>query len=230
MEKKTLRKLSSAKKAWSTCCKLPLTATSTRTTIKLPLSRGKKVYRKFPSEEPDADEDKEVIGEDAGSSKPHSGSLTRSSIKPRLLFPTAAQKAHRTKSDLEDEEAPTDIDDPDATETEHELPPMERTPVKATFSGLVPDTPPDTGHATRSATKKAAKDGLSAPAISPVKLDFNKPLRGKRVSPFDGWARTKPGTTVGKGTKRSADAVEEMDNDELLEEMSSKRVKANTAS
>lgn len=206
-------------------CKLPPVVNPTRMIINEASSRGKKVYRRFPSEEPNAVEEEDgAAAQDADLSNPPSRSLTRSSIKPRLLFPSAAQKADRSKSDLEDEEAPTDIDDPDATETEHEPLPEKRTPVKATFRGLAPDTPPDTGHATRSATKKAAKDGLSSPAISPVKLDFNKPLKGKKVSPFDGWARTKPGIAAAKGTKRGAEAVE--NGDVHLEGSSAKRAKA----
>ena len=208
-------------------CKLPSFAMSTKITTDTAPSRGKKVYRKFPSEEPKADEEQEdITADDADLSNTQSHSLTRSSIKPRLLFPTTTRKARRSKSDLEDEEAPTDVDDPDATETDHEPLPEKRTPIKATFRGLAPDTPPDTGHATRSATKKAAKDGLSSLAISPVKLDFNKSFKGKKVSPFDGWARTKPGPAAGKGTKRGVEAMEE---DEHLEETSSKRAKAAAA-
>ena len=193
------------------------------------------MYRKFPSEEPEADEGQDDVERPTIPSTPHARSLTRSSIKPRLLFPTTVQKASRSNSDLEDEEAPTDLDDSDATETEHEPLPEKRTPVKATFrGGLPPDTPPDTGHATRSATRKAAADRLTSSPISPVKLDLNTSLRGHKLSPFDSWARSKPtGNAAGKGTKRGVEAVEEDEDgndDERLEATSSKRAKATPAS
>ena len=95
-------------------------------------SRGKKVYRKFPKDDDDMDED----------TRP----LTRSSIKPRLLFPTPQQQREREATNISDEEATTEVedgqDDQDAEVT---------TPVKQTV--FSPATPPTTGHATRSSTK-----------------------------------------------------------------------------
>lgn len=74
------------------------------------------------------------------------------------------------------------------------------TPVKQTTFSTT--TPPTTGHATRSSTKRAALD--SSPLAAPEPVPYDR--RGKKVSPFDGWARTK--ATSGKGKKREAEAME----------------------
>ena len=79
------------------------------------------------------------------------------------------------------------------------------TPVKQT--SFMTTTPPTTGHATRSSTKKAALD--SSPLVAPEPMPYER--RGKKVSPFDGWARTKATKGDGgggKGKKREADAME----------------------
>ena len=140
-------------------------------------SRGKKVYRKFPDDDDDMDEE----------TRP----LTRSSIKPRLLFPTPQQQREREADNISDEEATTEVeeaqDDQDVEVT---------TPLKQTV--FSPATPPTTGHATRSATKKADD-------VEPV------PLPRKKISPFDGWARKKASTSPGgggKGRKRQAEIPE----------------------
>lgn len=92
----------------------------------------------------------------------------------------------------------------DETEIEEQV----VTPVKTTFA---PASPPDTGHATRSATKKAG------PSSSPLDtgLDGVVEIRKARRSPFDGWARRKAGVsataTVGKGRKRPGEAIEKGD-------------------
>lgn len=83
------------------------------------------------------------------------------------------------------------------------------TPVKTTVTA---DTPPATGHATRSATKKAE---LGGPSLQPD-VEGEVQVRKKRRSPFDGWARRKPGAsnnsaTAGKGTKRHGVAMEKGD-------------------
>ena len=82
------------------------------------LSRGKKTFRKF-----DDDADAESDGDDLGLLGSRSDlmdssldtrvrPLTRSSIKPRVLFPTARQRhSKEAHSGITDEEATTDIDD-----------------------------------------------------------------------------------------------------------------------
>ena len=80
------------------------------------------------------------------------------------------------------------------------------TPVNAlVFS---PPTPPTTGHATRAAMKKAVSD--SPPDLPDPVEAVPYERRGKKLSPFDGWARTKAGTSGGggKGKKREAETME----------------------
>lgn len=168
-------------------------------------SRGKKVYRKFPHDglEPDDTNKFGDIEREFSTMRP----LTRSSIKPRLLFPTKQQIQERTASTIDDEEAPTDIEDPQDHEmTDPEDEKQVFTPVKA--SGFSPTTPPTTGHATRAATKKAA---LVSPSDPPEPVEaFRYERREKKASPFDGWARMKFGTSGvgGKGKKREGEAME----------------------
>lgn len=122
---------------------------------------------------------------------------------------------------VDDEEAPTDIED----RQDHEMTDMEDekqaiTPVKA--SVFSPTTPPTTGHATRAATKKATLD--SPPdSLEPVEA-IRYGRQGKKVSPFDGWARTKAdtGEIGGKGRKREAEAMEKTE-----ELAGSKRLRGN---
>ena len=134
--------------------------------------------------------------------------MTRSSVKPRLLFPTPQQRAERDAAALEAEEAPTDVEDHTMTQPEEVV-----TPVKKTFT---PATPPTTGHATRSSTKKARHATLSPLDKNEADLELRTEKR-KKVSPFDGWARTKAGVGVsGKGRKRVADDMA-MDEGDFVE-------------
>ncbi|KAM0457273.1 hypothetical protein ACHAO4_003070 [Trichoderma viride] len=154
--------------------------------------RGKKFFRKF-SEFDDEVEDEELDSDvEAHFSKP----LTRSSIKPRLLFPTKAP-APKTKQMLEEEEAATDVEDAkDTTEAEEPSAPVE-TPVKAKEERAqtpeapkyAPASPPETRRTTRSTNKLAA-------APTPAK-------RAGKKSPFDSWLRTKESASR-SGTKRAA--------------------------
>lgn len=134
-----------------------------------------------------------------------------------MLFPTAAQRQERGATIDEDEEAITDIEDlppmPNDSEMTDLGPESEEeqavmTPVNHSFS--TPATPPTTGHATRSATKKAEL-GYSSP-IEPETVKAPEPIprrRGKKLSPFDGWQRIKAPTAVpSKGRKREGDALE----------------------
>ena len=145
---------------------------------------------------------------------PQSSHFTRSSIKPRLLFPNAQQQRERQ---LADEEATTDIeqaDDSEMTDVATDETEIEEqdgqvvTPVETTFT---PATPPETGHATRSATKKAATGN------SPLMTDTDGGVEIKkgRRSPFDGWARRKVGAsaslTAPKGKKRQGESIEKDD-------------------
>ncbi|KAM0255366.1 hypothetical protein ACHAQJ_005808 [Trichoderma viride] len=154
--------------------------------------RGKKFFRKF-SEFDDDEEDEELDSDvEAQFSRP----LTRSAIKPRLLFPAKAS-APKTKRMLEEEEAATDVEEAeDATEAEEPSAKVE-TPVKAKEeraqtpepAKFAPVSPPETRRTTRSTNK------LSASSV-PTK-------RAGKKSPFDSWLRTKEGANR-SGTKRAA--------------------------
>ena len=86
------------------------------------------------------------------------------------------------------------------------------TPVKTSFTRLV--TPPTTGYATRAAMKKALD---SSSPIGPEPVELSGPSLdklGKKLSPFDGWQRT-------KSTKKRGSEVLEKDKEE------NKRIKEN---
>lgn len=171
----------------------------------LVFSRGKKIYRKFPN---DGSEHNNTSNFGDTERDPFAtGPLTRSSIKPRLLFPPKKQLHERTDPSIDDEEAPTDIED----SRDHEMSDLEHgsqvtTPVKNSI--FSPTTPPTTGHATRAAIKKAVFESPSDPPEPVEAVPSEWP--GKKISPFDGWARTKAVTNGGgsKGKKRDGEAME----------------------
>jgi hypothetical protein len=119
--------------------------------------------------------------------------LTRSSIKPRLLFPTPQQvKAKEMRSQVtDDEEADTDIETPLTPTVDDEV----ATPKAPRFSAAMA-SPPTTGRATRSKDV----DMSSSPAGPNGDDEFvYRPRRGGNHSPFDGWKQTK---NVGEATKK----------------------------
>ncbi|KAL8995291.1 MAG: hypothetical protein Q9169_004935 [Polycauliona sp. 2 TL-2023] len=187
--------------------------------------RGKKMYRRF-TPDPDNPNQSSEETEIGGSTSPRLRPFTRSSVKPRLLFPTEKQRRER---ELAEEEALTEIEDDDPMGKKEKKP---ITPIKQSFAA--PATPPTTGHATRSATKIAAIHnganfpfGLSAPEVAIEGLPSSGERRPrKKTSPFDNWQRTKSGSSSsghGKGKKRG---VEQMDGAEV--EVESKRTKSTT--
>lgn len=129
--------------------------------------------------------------------------LTRSSIKPRLLFPTAEHtnaKKKRSSVTEDEEEAITDIEEahPIMSSDDHVA-----TPHAPKFA---PVTPPTTARATRS--KKVDLDaGLTSdddgPAPSPTHIDSGK---GAKVSPYNSWPRTKRQIAANK--KREGSSLE----------------------
>ncbi|KAL8716343.1 MAG: hypothetical protein Q9220_000248 [cf. Caloplaca sp. 1 TL-2023] len=161
--------------------------------------RGKKIFRRFTPDpdQPDLSSEETEI-EDP--SPPRLRPLTRASVKPRLLFPTEKQRQERQ---LAEEEALTDIEDPRHADTGKVV-----TPVKESFG---PATPPTTGHATRSTTRRAADQNgsspLDAPELNGKGVDEHRPR--KKTSPFDGWQRTKATSSGhGQGTKRGVEYLE----------------------
>ncbi|KAI9704238.1 MAG: hypothetical protein M1836_007099 [Candelina mexicana] len=172
--------------------------------------RGKKIFRKFD----DANDHKELA---SGSSTSVSRRpFTRSSIKPRILWPTEEQlKAREPKPVEVDEEALTDIEGftpkSPQEEADQTLDAPEAkdsrlvTPTKRTFT---PASPPTTGRTTRASKRKVAVD--SSPLGSePEDLTSRASKKIKPNSPFDGWQRTKPGAaTTRKGRKREGEVIE----------------------
>lgn len=143
------------------------------------------------------------------------GRTTRSSLKPRLLFPTPEQMAVRQKKAqvTDEEEAMTDLEDPTAIVNTQgkKLNDFAVTPKAVKISNVAPVSPPTTARSTRN--KKIDIDG-SSPSSEPAtpsrrttrssKMDIDSSanladpvtpspgrLRGDRVSPSDRWQRTK---------------------------------------
>ncbi|SLM37199.1 hypothetical protein LPUS_06929 [Lasallia pustulata] len=181
--------------------------------------RGKKIFRKFDDHREDEEADVNFFGSDEwhdseidGESSPPLRPFTRSSIKPRLLFPTEEQRrAREAQAKIAAEEAITDIEEHHlidsemtdlAGDTEEEV---AVTPVKPTF---ILASPPTSGRTTRAAAKKAALD--SSPLVpEPVELPNSVVQKVKKRSPFDMWQRTKVGAdAAGKGRKREGDVLE----------------------
>lgn len=126
--------------------------------------------------------------------------LTRSSIKPRLLFPSSREENRRSTVALAEEEGSTDVEDRSKRHHDSIV-----TPVKKSFE---PATPPTTGHATRSTTQKQRDDVVSSPGQDMPEAGNGVHTRKQKVSPFDGWARTKVGMGVIKSKKRDAETME----------------------
>ena len=121
--------------------------------------------------------------------------LTRSAIKPRLLFPS--KKSDEVEILHDDEEAPTDIEDHVIAklqdDEEQEIP---ETPAEMTS---LPDTPkaPRFAPASPPSTKRTTRHGAKVATESiPMKA-----AKAKKTSPFNQWARTKS-----HGSKRPAES------------------------
>ncbi|AEO64253.1 4eabcd31-1de0-474e-99f3-f853b6e64de4 [Thermothielavioides terrestris] len=162
--------------------------------------RGKKQFRKFSDAEQPASREGLVDGEGGLESVVESSSrrpFTRSSVKPRLLFPTAP--ADEAKNGNEDEEAATDIEDHVLADLEADQP--------GTPTDLVdeaPDTPKAPRHAPASpptTTRTTRFGGKRSTDSTPVK--DKKPAKR---SPFDSWRRVKSGAQS-TGHKRSGDEL-----------------------
>ena len=179
-------------------------------------SRGKKIYRKFESEE----EDEEIDPEDLGLLEYAEGSvdrnhltkpLTRKSVKPTRLF--QSERKMRTAEAEKEEEALTDIED--------QVPAAELTTSKT-------DTGSDQSLA--QPTEKVAQPPLKSDHLeSDSDASQKTTSRGskktsQKSSPFDTWKRLKrtnavaESSSVVKGKKRASG--------EDRDEEGSKRVKA----
>jgi hypothetical protein len=155
-------------------------------------SRGKKVFRKFGEEgsedEADAEDDELAQTVEPNLRRP----LTRSSVKPRLLFPTDEQtkaKEKRSQATEDEEEAITDIEEPHPMDVDEVV----ATPKPPKFAPVAPFTPPTTTRTTRSKDIEKETSLLTedeAMVSSPSHIDSGK---GARLSPYDGFQRKKHG-------------------------------------
>jgi hypothetical protein len=142
------------------------------------------------------------------------GPLTRSSLEPRLLFPTPEQMAVREKKPqvTDEEEVMTDLEDPFSTVVSTPAKHMNDFAVTPAAPKFAPVSPPTTARAMRSnkmdiddsvqasdpitptarATRSMRKMDIDSSAFSsnPITPSPSRPRRAK-VSPFDGWQRTK---------------------------------------
>ena len=124
--------------------------------------------------------------------------MTRSSIKPRLLFPPK----QRSQAALEDEEADTDIEadaekkpaDHHQNQVQYETPDVDPKVQTPAAPGYSPASPPDTRRATRARDKKFDED-------TPVRK-----ARGQ-TSPFDSWPRVKSRSDAGPSGKRAGSSL-----------------------
>ncbi|KYK55063.1 hypothetical protein DCS_07024 [Drechmeria coniospora] len=154
--------------------------------------RGKKFFRKF-SECEEAQAEGELDTSRIGVEPELTRPLTRSSVRPRLLFP--ARKPDETN---DDEEAVTDVEDDymsDAAAANPQTPKKtDSTPAKTPEAPrYAPVSPPDTRRTTRS-TNKLANAG------TPMKAS-------ERRSPFDAWPRTKGEHKTSSTPKRPGDGL-----------------------
>lgn len=206
---------------------------SANSELTISCSRGKKILRRFeePAGASSADEESDNPNEldirrkaGAASHRP----FTRSTVKPRLLWPSNSQRCEPEEDAAE--EALTDIELPvpapspkkhfdsntkapsSNVHEEEEL----VTPAKQRLRHM---TPPSTARPTRSIMKRDAE--ISEPhatsedeeEVQPIAPPVFVPqVRGKKPSPFDMWRRTKSGEeSAAKGTKREASPMERGD-------------------
>jgi hypothetical protein len=128
--------------------------------------------------------------------------LTRSSITPRLLFPTPDQvraKEKQSQATEDEEEAITDIEEPAPMYFDHHV----ATP-KAHFTPVAPATPPTTVRTTRSKkvdlnASAESDDEATVPSPTHAHIDSGT---GARLSPYDNWSRTKTQVTGRSSKKR----------------------------
>ncbi|KAH8160030.1 hypothetical protein CIB48_g8213 [Xylaria polymorpha] len=144
-----------------------------RTDGVLVVFRGKKIFRKF-SDGIDADsssqaENDEIADLEIDSQTPRRHRpMTRSSIKPRLLFPSEPKGKQASTSTAEDEEAVTDIEDNvfhhNGEDVEAEIP---ATPLRFTKGKIetpeaprfAPASPPSTGESYTAAPQGSKREG-----------------------------------------------------------------------
>ncbi|KAB8338792.1 hypothetical protein FH972_021737 [Carpinus fangiana] len=175
--------------------------------------RGKKVFRRFDASADDSmddlgEEDEMVNERDVrrtarGASQKR---FTRSTIKPRLLFPPKA-----SDPTMDEEEAATDIEDELAMATPQPEEPLDSTPRKQAYRLT---TPPTTVRKNR---RGAALTPDSSPIAAPAESYADElaqtesaPAQPAKRSPFDSWQRTKSHTRTVSG-KRNGESMEKQE-------------------
>lgn len=146
----------------------------------------------------------------------HIRPLTRSSIKPRVLFPSAHSKSGSAKlerTDVADEEVATDVEDlPAGKDSSADAASIDQADAKGRNELATPavkstaTTPASPGAATRSLRSRAKQEHVMESHDTPTPATAHK----KHNSPFSGWMRTKsaPAASASKSKKRDADPVD----------------------
>lgn len=205
----------------SILCKSFVDSTITNVTLTLS-SRGKKILRRFDESEDDSEtgiEPEDIVSQEAAIRRQAGISaqrpFTRSSLRPRLLFPSKEQERERQAVDVDEEEALTDIEVEDDAIAHPNLM-GSQTPKKQ--SGTSFKAAP--GHLTpqsRSVKKKSTRHlelqpveeeaETSLEALSPVTVV----KKTQKTSPFDSWPRTKPTASAraSQNKKRVGESQEE---------------------
>lgn len=184
-------------------------------------SRGKKIFRPFSSRSPDNTQPESAEIEQASLKRKAGASthrpITRSLVKPRLLWPSeeqVAEKEAREAARNKDEEADTDIEEEHAPLAVPQLAKDLITPAKKVSAQAAQImTPPSSHRATRSASKKLSFlsnfDTIpelhepatpASPAATPMP---QQKAPAKKYSPFESWQRTKP-TVAGVASSSSS--------------------------
>ncbi|KAL2868307.1 uncharacterized protein BJX67DRAFT_53384 [Aspergillus lucknowensis] len=180
--------------------------------------RGKKMFRKFSD---GAGSDVEDYDDDLGllASRPdlidpsllgNTRPLTRSSIKPRVLFPSPSGHTTQENQAVDaDEEAATDIEDHvlDEGDSAQDLGLAVDNGSQQRLATPPPNsvaTPPSPGTCGRSLRPRAKREGLEHGQTASVSEG-----KRKRISPFDGWLRKKqtPPVIGSKAKKRDAESA-----------------------
>jgi hypothetical protein len=132
------------------------------------------------------------------------GPLTRSSIKPRLLFPTSEQLAAKAQKSqiVHDEEAVTDIEDSKISTPIAQFDRPSSPPGAPKFSHL---SPPTTTQATHSTKKVGKGKKESARPLTPT-MSTDERSATESISPFDGWKRTRASASA-HSKKREGDMI-----------------------
>jgi hypothetical protein len=172
-------------------------------------SRGKKFLRRFDDEEGEDDDNMSDLEIRRRAGVSPNRRLTRSTIKPRILFPTEEQvRARNAAAEEADEEAVTDIEVPCPTTVKagangpatkstanHKNAPV--SPATAFRTPSPPPTDPGGSSGTLSRTARADPTDPTSKEPKPTNKHIQRPKSGRSVSPFDSWSRVKHSGSTG---------------------------------